>query len=100
MYGIRILDCIASDANGDGQPVLDDGCATDDHLLSNVRYSAADDRAFSEVIAFKMPDEEQLFFRCRIGFCIRKTARILAANTIAESAFCKPSVRHFSRSSL
>ncbi|CAI4229657.1 unnamed protein product [Auanema sp. JU1783] len=87
VYGLRVLDCAAQSKNGRGMQILEDACSSDQNLISHVRYSDENNRAFADVTAFKFPDESELYFRCHIRLCIRKFEH-LVINGADESDLC------------
>ncbi|CAD6199624.1 unnamed protein product [Caenorhabditis auriculariae] len=71
-YGVRVQDCDAETSDGNGMRILTDGCSLDQELVSDVSYSQNFDRAFAELIAFRFPENDEIFFRCTLKPCLRR----------------------------
>ncbi|KAI6177295.1 ZP domain-containing protein [Aphelenchoides bicaudatus] len=66
VYGFQILECTAS-----GQPIIINGCSTDPNLISNVQYVDNHRKAYSNTTAFKLPDAENLWIKCKLELCLK-----------------------------
>ncbi|KAK6029353.1 zona pellucida-like domain protein [Ostertagia ostertagi] len=84
LYGLRMLDCTAETHDGRGMSIIRDGCTVDSTLISDIRYSEDHRRAFADAIAFKFPDLSDVWFRCVVRFCIRRSNHLLLTGKSEE----------------
>ncbi|XGW13890.1 hypothetical protein V3C99_000294 [Haemonchus contortus] len=103
LYGLRMLDCTAETHDGRGMSIIRDGCSIDTTLISDIRYSDDHRRAFADAIAFKFPDLSDVWFRCIVRFCIRRSDHLLLTGKSEEhlcdtTSKCGADTRRFRRS--
>uniref|UniRef100_A0A7I4YFM6 ZP domain-containing protein n=1 Tax=Haemonchus contortus TaxID=6289 RepID=A0A7I4YFM6_HAECO len=103
LYGLRMLDCTAETHDGRGMSIIRDGCSIDTTLISDIRYSDDHRRAFADAIAFKFPDLSDVWFRCIVRFCIRRSDHLLLTGKSEEhlcdtTSKCSANTRRFRRS--
>uniref|UniRef100_A0A8L8K972 ZP domain-containing protein n=1 Tax=Heligmosomoides polygyrus TaxID=6339 RepID=A0A8L8K972_HELPZ len=84
LYGLRLLDCSAETHDRRGMAIIRDGCSIDTTLISDVRYSDSNQRAFADAIAFKFPDISDVWFRCVVKLCIRRFEHLVLTGKSEE----------------
>lgn len=89
IYGIQIIDCIAKTLDGRKMKIIENGCTTDDIIISSVTYGERNQKAFADAMAFKFPDVEDIWIMCSIRTCIQKREHLIIENGISEEHICK-----------
>jgi hypothetical protein len=89
IYGIQVEDCIAKTLDGRKMKILENGCTTDDIIISSVTYGERNQKAFADAMAFKFPDVEDIWIMCSVRTCIQKREHLLIENGISEEHLCK-----------
>jgi len=72
IYGVRVLDCVAETMDGRKMKIIEDGCSTDDIIITNVQYAENNQKAFADAMAFKFPDAEDVWIKCNIQMCLQR----------------------------
>lgn len=72
MYGVRVRDCNAETMQGRRFKILENGCTSDPVTISDVTYSDDMSKAYSDAMAFKFPDAEDLWFKCTVAVCMKR----------------------------
>ncbi|KHN76193.1 Cuticlin-1 [Toxocara canis] len=78
IYGIRVKDCFAEAKDGRKMKIIDNGCSVDSLVVSHVQYSENHRKAFSDGMAFKFPDVEDVWLICSVTTCIRRFEHLIA----------------------
>uniref|UniRef100_A0A914YNZ7 ZP domain-containing protein n=1 Tax=Panagrolaimus superbus TaxID=310955 RepID=A0A914YNZ7_9BILA len=89
IYGIQVEDCIAKTLDGRKMKILENGCTTDDIIISSVTYGERNQKAFADAMAFKFPDVEDIWIMCSVRTCIQKREHLLIETGISEEHLCK-----------
>ena len=89
IYGIEVVDCLAKTLDGRKMKIIENGCTTDDIIISSVTYGEKNQRAFADAMAFKFPDVEDIWIMCSVRTCIQKHKHLLIEAGISEEHICK-----------
>ncbi|CAD5217773.1 unnamed protein product [Bursaphelenchus okinawaensis] len=71
VYGLTVNECSAETLDGRKIQILTTGCTTDEVLISDVKYSERNEKAFADGMAFKFPDSEDMWIKCKINLCLQ-----------------------------
>uniref|UniRef100_A0A914W5N1 ZP domain-containing protein n=1 Tax=Plectus sambesii TaxID=2011161 RepID=A0A914W5N1_9BILA len=96
VYGVRVRDCNAETMQGRRFKILDNGCTADDATMSDVTYSDDMSKAYSDAMAFKFPDAEDLWFKCTVAVCMKRmgdSEKGVSADTCQTVSTCSQRVR-------
>lgn len=66
------MDCVAETLDGRVMKIIEDGCSTDDIIVTNVQYSENNQKAFADAMAFKFPDAEDVWIKCNVQTCLQR----------------------------
>lgn len=92
IYGVRVLDCVAETMDGRKMKIIEDGCSTDDIIVTHVQYAENNQKAFADAMAFKFPDAEDVWIKCNVQTCLQRHEHLQILAT--ENHICpKESVR-------
>ncbi|KAE9552817.1 hypothetical protein FO519_003974 [Halicephalobus sp. NKZ332] len=89
VFGIQVLDCLAQTLDGRKKKIIENGCTTDDIIISSVQYGDSNQKAFSDAMAFKFPDAEDVWIKCSVRTCIQKRDHILIESGVPEDHLCQ-----------
>uniref|UniRef100_A0AC34FQK2 ZP domain-containing protein n=1 Tax=Panagrolaimus sp. ES5 TaxID=591445 RepID=A0AC34FQK2_9BILA len=89
IYGIQVEDCIAKTLDGRKMKIVENGCTTDEIIISSVTYGERNQKAFADAMAFKFPDVEDIWIMCSVRTCIQKREHLLIETGISEDHLCK-----------
>uniref|UniRef100_A0A7E4W6C2 ZP domain-containing protein n=1 Tax=Panagrellus redivivus TaxID=6233 RepID=A0A7E4W6C2_PANRE len=89
LYGIEVEDCLAKTLDGRMIKIIENGCTTDDLIISSVQYGDRNQKAFADAMAFKFPDADDIWIKCSVRTCIQRHKHLLIAEGISEDHICK-----------
>lgn len=52
--------------------ILENGCSLDEELISDTTYSQDFSKIYATSLAFKFPEEYEVFIRCAVRTCVKK----------------------------
>ncbi|CCD72202.2 ZP domain-containing protein [Caenorhabditis elegans] len=80
IFGIQLERCSAESENGKGMKILENGCSLDEELISDTTYSQDFSKIYATSLAFKFPEEYEVFIRCAVRTCVKKTEHLEIIN--------------------
>uniref|UniRef100_A0AC34RIY6 ZP domain-containing protein n=1 Tax=Panagrolaimus sp. JU765 TaxID=591449 RepID=A0AC34RIY6_9BILA len=89
VYGIQVVDCLAQTLDGRKMQIIENGCSTDDIIVSSVQYGEHNQKAFADAMAFKFPDAEDVWIKCSVKTCIQRKDHIIIASGISDEHVCR-----------
>lgn len=89
IYGIQVIDCMAQTLDGRSMKIIENGCTTDDIIISNIQYNEENQRAFADAMAFKFPDAEDIWIKCAVRTCIQHSKHILIDKNLIDNHICQ-----------
>ena len=89
IFGIQVVDCMAQTLDGRKMKIIENGCTTDDIIISSVQYGERNQKAFADAMAFKFPDAEDIWIKCSVKTCIQKREHIIIEHGVSEEHICQ-----------
>ena len=89
IFGIQVVDCLAQTLDGRKMKIIENGCTTDDIIVSHVQYGERNQKAFTDAMAFKFPDAEDVWIKCSVKTCIQKREHIILESGVSEDHLCQ-----------
>ncbi|KFD56118.1 hypothetical protein M513_02896 [Trichuris suis] len=87
---IHVKECLAESKRGISINVIQDGCKAQSVMSTDVKHSADGRTVFATATTFKFPDEEDIWFRCRLILCskVQHSGRSFISGSCPEYEKC------------
>ncbi|CDW56811.1 parathyroid hormone 2 receptor [Trichuris trichiura] len=90
VLAIHVKECLAESKRGISINVIRDGCKVQSVMSTDVKHSSDGRMVFATATTFKFPDEEDIWFRCRLIVCskVQHSGRLFISGSCPEYEKC------------
>ncbi|CAD5222378.1 unnamed protein product [Bursaphelenchus xylophilus] len=89
IYGFTVRECTAETLDGRKMEIITSGCTIDEVLISDIKHSEHNDKAFADGMAFKFPDSEDMWIKCKLDLCLQNHEHFNVTEEF-KSSICSP----------